>query len=121
MEELKNPKRAIRRLVRHKADSEKVLEQYLRRLCGERGWPCLKYSNSNDIGYPDRIIVLPESEVVWVELKSKGQKPTSIQQERHRQLRGMRHEVVVADSREAIDNLMRDLMRNLGIAYGEYL
>ena len=71
--------------------SEKAIERYLVEQAKQNGLLCLKYSNPNMVGYPDRLLVLPGGNVIWVELKSKGRKPTKIQQMRMAELTGMGH------------------------------
>ena len=89
--------------------SEKAVEAYLVAEAKKRGLLCLKYSNSNRVGFPDRILLLPGSRVAWVELKSKGKRPSPIQTVRFRELRDQRHQVYVADSRETVDIIFATL------------
>ena len=65
-------KKQVENIVRHSEVSEKAIEAYLVKRCKESGLLCLKYSNANTTGYPDRLVCLPHGNVVWVELKSKG-------------------------------------------------
>ena len=65
-------KRSIENIERHAEISEKAIERYLVEQAKENGLLCLKYSNPNMAGYPDRILVIPDGRVVWVELKSRG-------------------------------------------------
>lgn len=102
-------KRSIENLVNHAEVSEKVIEKYLVKRAGECGMLCLKYSNPNMAGYPDRLLVLPGGGVVWVELKSKGRKPTKIQQLRMSTLSGMGHNVRVIDNKTDIDELFKTI------------
>jgi hypothetical protein len=70
------------------------------------GLLCLKYSNPGMVGYPDRLIVLPVcSQVIWVELKSKGKKLSAIQRQRFDQLTKMGHDVAIIDSPTGVNNL----------------
>ena len=92
-------------IKRHAEVSEKMIEGYLVQEVKALGGICLKYSNPNMVGYPDRLVCLPGGRVAWVELKSKGRKPTRIQNIRMSGLRDMGFEVHVADSREDIDRL----------------
>ena len=70
------------------------------------GGRCLKYSNSGETGYPDRLVLLPPGKVIWVELKSRGKKPTRQQLIRHDELRQLGFDVRVIDSREGVDGLL---------------
>lgn len=96
----------LENIVRHSEVSEKEIEKYLRRQCAARGLLCLKYSNPCAVGYPDRLVVIPDGKVVWVELKSRGRRPSAIQAVRHEELRVIGHAVSVIDSREGVDRLL---------------
>ena len=102
-------KRSIENLIHHADVSEKAIERYLVDQARQKGLPCLKYSNPNMVGYPDRLLVLPGGGVVWVELKSKGRKPTKIQQIRIAELIGMGHLVKVIDNKADIDELIKTI------------
>jgi len=100
-------KRSIENLTHHADVSEKAIERYLVEQAKQNGLLCLKYSNPNMVGYPDRLLVLPGGDVIWVELKSKGRKPTKIQQIRMAELNGMGHLVRVIDNKADIDELVK--------------
>lgn len=100
-------KRSIENITHHADVSEKSIERYLVEQAKQNGLLCLKYSNPNMVGYPDRLLVLPGGGVVWVELKSKGRKPTKIQQMRMSELTGMGHLVKVIDNKADIDELIK--------------
>lgn len=102
-------KKNVESIVRHSEVSEKAIEAYLNKRAKESGLLCLKYSNSNVTGYPDRLICIPGGVVVWVELKSKGKKPTKLQQIRHDELRSIGHSVWVISSKEQVDNLINSI------------
>lgn len=100
-------KRSIENITNHADVSEKAIERYLVDQAKQNGLPCLKYSNPNMVGYPDRLLVLSGGGVIWVELKSKGRKPTKIQQMRIMELTGMGHLVKVIDNKADIDELIK--------------
>ncbi len=100
-------KNAAASIADHAEVSEKAIEKYLTEQAEANGLLCLKYSNPNMVGYPDRLLVLPGGSVVWVELKSKGRKPTKIQQIRMTELTGMGHLVRVIDNKPDIDELIK--------------
>lgn len=105
----------IENIVRHADVSEKAIEAYLVRRVKDLGGVCLKYSNPGVVGYPDRVLLFPGGFVVWVELKSKGKKPTKVQQLRIAQLRQMGHNVAVVDSKDQVDTLLQavDFVKDL--------
>ena len=99
-------KNSIENIVRHSEVSEKAIEAYLNKRCKENGLLCLKYSNANVTGYPDRLVCCINGKVVWVELKSKGKKPTKLQEIRHQELRDLGHEVWVVSSKPEVDEMI---------------
>lgn len=88
-------------------DSEKVLEKHLSKKLNT-----LKYHNANKVGYPDRIVLLPNGKVEWVELKTKGCKPTKIQLTRHNELRAIGHSVYVIDNMSDLVNYINRVQQN---------
>lgn len=108
--------RAASRLTGMADTSEKAIEKYLRERIEEEGGLCLKYSNPNQVGYPDRAVLMPGGVTLWVELKSTGEKPTKLQQERFRRMGDIGHNVTVIDTKSAVDRFV-----NLAVAItGQY-
>ena len=99
-------KKSIKNLISHRATSEKNIEKYLTKRVEESGGICLKYSNASMTGYPDRVVLLPGGKTLWIELKSKGEKPTPLQIIRHKMMGNIGHQVYVADSHESIDKIL---------------
>lgn len=99
-------KRSIENILHHSEVSEKAIEKYLVEKVKAIGGVCLKYSNPNMDGYPDRLVVLPGGLIRWVELKSKTKKPTRLQTLRHKQLADMGHDVFVIDCKNNVDYLI---------------
>lgn len=98
-------------ITNHAEVSEKSIERYLVETARLHGLPCLKYSNPNMVGYPDRILVLPDAKVIWVELKSRGRKPDLRQHIRHYELTAMGHQVLVIDNKTDIDKLLDSITK----------
>ena len=101
-------KKNIANIVKHAEVSEKSIERHLRESVRLVGGLCLKFASPFMVGYPDRIVMLPGGWTAWVELKSKGKKPTYLQSLRHRVLQGIGQRVYVADSREKVDEIIND-------------
>ena len=93
-------KKSIENIVHHSEVSEKEIEKYLVKQVRAMGGICLKYSNA------DRVAILPFGVTVWVELKSRGKKPTKIQVLRHEELKDLGHHVIVLDSKPKIDQMV---------------
>lgn len=94
-------------IVRHSEYSEKAIERYLTECVREMGGICLKYSNPNMVGYPDRLVCLPGGKTAWVELKSKGRKQTKIQVRRTEELTRLGFSVHVLDCKADVNELIR--------------
>ena len=71
-------------------------------------WVCPGWS-----GVPDRIILLPQGQVCFVELKATDKKERRLQELRHKQLRDMGFKVYgTVDSYEKIDQIIKDILTN---------
>jgi hypothetical protein len=84
---------------------ERDIEAHLVQRCKQAGALCYKWVSPGRVGVPDRIVVFPLGQVVFVELKAPGKKPTSAQLREHARLRENRQMVVVVDSIDAIEEL----------------
>lgn len=96
----------MRRLTRNAEEREKSIESYLRREVEAAGGRCLKYYNAMERGYPDRIVMLKGGILVWVEIKSRGRRPTALQEARMTELRDLWQNVAVVSSRREVDELI---------------
>lgn len=101
-------KKSIENIVQHAEVSEKAIERYLCDVVKKLGGVCLKYSNANMVGYPDRVALMPGGLCVWFELKSKGRKTSKVQDIRIDQLARIGHTVYVCDSKQSINNVFED-------------
>lgn len=95
--------RAREATVTSRPESEKTLESSLVREVSRMGGKCLKYASSTTTGYPDRLVLLPEGRVFWVELKTTGKKPGKKQELRHQELRDLGQVVYVVDSARSLE------------------
>lgn len=102
----------IDNIANHALVSEKAIERYLVEEVARRGGICLKYDNPHAVGFPDRLVILPGHPLAWVEVKSRGKKPRRIQQLRIELLNALGQTTHVADSREAVDNIIKCIERN---------
>lgn len=98
----------IKNLTEYSERSEKAIEAYLKKQTEAAGGISLKFSSHNDTGYPDRLCLFPGGVSVWVELKSKGKKPTLLQRMRIDRLNDLGHAAFVCDSRETVDKIITD-------------
>lgn len=84
-------------------DSEKYLEKELNSLVQNilGGWS-LKFAATYVTGLPDRICLIPGGDIFFVELKTKGKKPSKIQLWVHNKLRELGFRVWVIDSHQKL-------------------
>ena len=66
----------------------------------------LKFVSPGCIGVPDRIVMLPDGKMGFVELKAPGKKPRPIQVRRIQQMRKMGFKVFVIDGVEQIGSVL---------------
>ena len=66
----------------------------------------LKFVSPGCIGVPDRIVMLPDGKMGFVELKAPGKKPRPIQVRRIQQMRKMGFKVFVIDGVEQICSVL---------------
>jgi len=88
---------------------ERSIEIYLRDRVREVGGWAPKWTSPGNSGVPDRIVIAPGGRVVFVELKAPGRKPTQLQLVQQGRLRALGCDVRVIDSREGVDELIREL------------
>lgn len=86
---------------------ERDIEAYLVDGCRRIGALCYKWTSPGRVGVPDRICIFPGGQIVFVELKAPGKKPTRPQLREHARLREYRQKVVVVDSIESVDELLK--------------
>ena len=90
--------------------SEKVIERKLVELVKLNGGMCIKLLCDQLIGLPDRMCLFPGHKIVFVELKTTGQKPKRIQAYMHNKLRALGFRVVVIDTVESVINFVDDIV-----------
>ncbi len=88
---------------------EKQLENKLRMAIKKAGGIAPKFVSPGFDGMPDRLILLPDGIIAFVELKAPGKKPRPLQLARHRLLRSLGFRVYVIDSEEQIGELLNEL------------
>lgn len=92
-----------------KKESEKTLERKLGKEIKKIGGWCIKFVPLHISGLPDRICLLPEGRVVFVELKTTGDNTSKIQKLIHRRLLKIGFPVYVIESSPEIDDLINDI------------
>lgn len=90
-------------------DSEKVIERKLVELVKLNGGISIKLLTNQFIGLPDRMCLFPNGQVVFIELKSTGQKPRKIQVLVHNKLKALGFRVEVIDTLDGVDNFINSI------------
>jgi len=93
-------------MVKPKPILERDLEGYFAKQCKKKGLMTLKLNVRFSRGWPDRIVVLENGQVMWVELKRPGGKLSPLQVKVHLELHKWKQEVYVVDSKEGVDNVL---------------
>lgn len=83
-------------------DSEKLIERKLVDAVKAKGGICVKFYSAYQRGVPDRIVLMPQGRVYFVELKSTGKKPTKLQELFIGKLRSLGFIVEVIDTIEKL-------------------
>lgn len=95
---------------------ESAIEKYLVKRVKELGGEVRKVKWIGRRGAPDRLVMLPaeyngdwekDGTTIWVELKATGEKPEPHQLREHNRMRRMGQRVVVIDSIEGVEELLR--------------
>ncbi len=85
---------------------EKEIEQRLVKAIKSRGGLCIKLSPVGFDGLPDRLVLLPQGCIAFVELKALGKKPRALQIRRMKQLTELGFNCYVLDRIEGIGGVI---------------
>lgn len=88
---------------------EKAIETKLTVAVKRAGGLAVKFVSPSFDGMPDRLILLPDGIIAFVELKAPGKRPRPLQEARHRLLRSLGFRVYVIDSIEQIGGMLLEL------------
>lgn len=88
---------------------ESLIEQHLVREVNRRNGLCLKFNSQSMTGIPDRIILMKNGTVGFVEVKQKGKKPKPLQELRMKQLRQLGFKVYTLDEKEKIGEILDEI------------
>ena len=89
---------------------EKRIEQKLMMEVRRCGGMALKFVSPSYSGMPDRLILLPDGKVAFVEVKAPGKKPRPLQIKRHEMLRKLGFRVFVLDAASDILMILKEVM-----------
>ncbi len=88
---------------------ENVIERQLARAVKKMGGMAVKFVSPGLDGVPDRIVLLPDKRVAFVELKAPGKKLRALQEKRKRQLEALGFPVYVIDGVEQIGGVLDEI------------
>ncbi len=96
---------------------EKDLEKKFREMVRQEGGRAYKFVSPGNSGVPDRLVVLPEGHIGFVELKRKGRVPTKLQEMQMEFLGSMGFYVRVLDRAGDIEQVIQEI-RKTGAGHG---
>ena len=88
---------------------EKIIEQKLVNAIKNMGGIAPKFTSPGFDGMPDRLVLLPDGHMAFVEVKAPGEKPRPLQLARHKLLRGLGFKVYVLDDEQQIGGLLDEI------------
>lgn len=86
-------------------ESEKTLEKKLGLHAKKLGGLSLKLLCNHFTGLPDRLVLLPNGRIMFVEVKTTGKKPTKRQLHVHAKLQGLGFTVLVLERSEQLKEI----------------
>lgn len=92
--------------------SEKEIENYLVRKIKNKKGIAYKFTSPGNSGVPDRLCLLPNVKIFFVELKSPGKKPRALQINQITKIAKLGQRVYVLDSKEKVDEVLETELSN---------
>ena len=89
---------------------EKNIEQKLVKAVKSAGGIAPKLTCTGFDGMPDRLVLMPEGRIGFVEVKAPGKEPRPLQVRRHEMLRNLGFKVYVLDDPEQIGGMIDELL-----------
>lgn len=88
---------------------EKSIEQKLVNTVKNAGGVAPKFVSPGLAGMPDRMVLLPDGKIGFVEVKAPGKGPRPLQAARHNMLRQLGFKVFVLDDPEQIGGILNEI------------
>ena len=86
---------------------EKEIEKYLVSEVKKSGGTAYKFTSPGHVGVPDRLCLMPNGTIFFVELKATGKTTRPLQEREILRIRAYGQRVYVADSRKRIDEILK--------------
>lgn len=88
---------------------ERELEELFRKKVRQAGGRAYKFVSPGNSGVPDRLVVLPEGKIGFVELKAPGEKSKPDQCCQQRKLEDLGCYVAVLDNPETVEEVIQEI------------
>jgi hypothetical protein len=91
---------------------ERDIEKKLTKAVKAQGGMCPKLISPGMDGMPDRLVLMPQARIGFVEVKRPGARPRPLQESRHAQLRSLGFLVLVLDDPEKIPEIVKEIQES---------
>ena len=91
---------------------ERDIEKKLTKAVKAQGGMCPKLISPGMDGMPDRLVLMPQARIGFVEVKRPGARPRPLQERRHAQLRSLGFLVLVLDDPEKIPEIVKEIQEH---------
>ena len=91
---------------------ERDIEKKLTKAVKDQGGMCPKLISPGMDGMPDRLVLMPQARIGFVEVKRPGARPRPLQERRHAQLRSLGFLVLVLDDPEKISEIVKEIQES---------
>ena len=88
---------------------EYQIEQYLKKKVSQIGGKAFKFISPGKVGVPDRMVLLPQGRIVFVELKAPGEKIRPLQAHIINTIKALGFKVEIIDSKNGVDEFIRSV------------
>ncbi|WP_206812137.1 VRR-NUC domain-containing protein [Paradesulfitobacterium ferrireducens] len=88
---------------------EKTIEAKLIKTAKSMGGIALKFVSPGCDGMPDRLVLLPDGKLAFIELKAPGRRPRPLQEKRKRQLETLGFSVFCIDGEDQIGGILDEI------------
>lgn len=90
---------------------ERDIDWKLKNEVHRRGGLCIKLAATGYAGMPDRLVLIPGGQIVFVELKAPGKHLRPLQKKRFQELSQLGFRVVKIDSSEQVERFIAEVFR----------
>jgi len=90
-------------------EKESAIEKYLVTKVKEHGGLCYKFVSPGNPGVPDRLVIVPDGRVIFVELKTDIGRLAKIQKWQRGEMQKRRVDVRVLYGRDAVEEFLREV------------